>query len=83
MNDKTYIEKLKTFWRDEIIASEVYQALANKAKEGQRELFIRLAKMEQGHAELWQRIAEDHFGATFERSLGRRVKIFFIKIFFL
>ncbi len=71
---------IRAFWEDEIIASEVYLALANKVKDEQRELFLKLSEMERGHAELWNEMAKEFMGEEFRKTFGLKIKIFFQKI---
>ena len=68
---------IRAFWEDEIIASEVYLALANKVKDEQRELFLKLSEMERGHAELWNEMAKEFMGEEFRKTFGLKIKILF------
>ncbi len=49
------IERFRQFWRDELLAANLYRALAEVAGE-RREVFLRLAETEERHAAHWKEL---------------------------
>ncbi|MEX0567838.1 MAG: VIT1/CCC1 transporter family protein [Candidatus Njordarchaeota archaeon] len=79
------INKVKEFWEDEIIASSIYRFMSKKSKRKKKEMFEKLASMEDSHADFWHNFALKYMGRRFKKSIRLRIKIFFYKLlaFFL
>lgn len=73
------VARIKKFWEEEVAASNIYRFMAKKSRK-RRELFERLASMEDQHADFWNKIANRFFGKKFKKGFGLKLKIFFYKI---
>lgn len=72
---------LRQYWQSEIIADSLYRFLAARCSNAEsREIIAKIGRMEQGHATVWNRIAEKSHGSTFEVTLFLRLKIFLGKL---
>ena len=72
---------LHKFWQSEIIADRLYSFLAAQCDDDERkEIIMKIGKMEQGHATVWNRIAMKSHGVSFRVSLLLRVKILSAKL---
>jgi VIT1/CCC1 family predicted Fe2+/Mn2+ transporter len=72
---------LRQYWQSEIIADSLYRFLAARCSDAERrEIIAKIGRMEQGHATVWNRIAEKSHGSTFEVTLFLRLKIFLAKL---
>jgi VIT1/CCC1 family predicted Fe2+/Mn2+ transporter len=67
---------LRQYWQSEIIADSLYRFLAARCSDAEnREIIAKIGRMEQGHATVWNRIAEKSHGVSFGVSLSLRFKI--------
>lgn len=72
---------LYKFWQSEIIANRLYSFLAAQCKDNERkEIILRIGKMEQGHATVWDGIAMKSHGVSFRITLPLRAKILSAKL---
>lgn len=73
-------KQLKSFWRDEIVASEVYQFTVKRVKSEKKETFVKFSKMEKGHSEVWNNVAEREGFGSFHYGPGVKIQVFFMKL---
>ncbi len=67
---------LRKYWQSEIVADRLYSFLAARCGDaGRRDIIAKIGRMEQGHATVWNRIAEKSHGAKFEVTFSLRLKI--------
>ncbi len=72
---------LHRYWQSEIVADRLYGFLAARCNDTDRkEMIAKIGRMEQGHATVWNRIAEKSHGSTFEVTLFLRLKILLGKL---
>ena len=72
---------LQKFWQSEIIADRLYSFLATQCKDNERkEIILKIGKMEQGHATVWNGIATKSHGVSFRVTLSLRAKILSAKL---
>ena len=72
---------LRQYWQSEIIADSLYRFLAARCSDAEsREIIAKIGRMEQGHATVWNRIAEKSHGTAFEVTLFLRLKILLGKL---
>jgi len=72
---------LYEFWQSEIVADRLYSFLAARCSDAERkEIIAKIGRMEQGHATIWNRIAEKSHGASFDVTLSLRWKILLGKL---
>jgi vacuolar iron transporter family protein len=72
---------LRTFWSSEIVAESLYGFLAADYDDPDRKkLIVDLGDMERGHAHVWNKIATDAHGASFQVSLLIRSKIVLLRL---
>ena len=73
---------LKVFWSSEIIADSLYRSLAARHNDGDlRKPIIHIGEMEQGHAHVWNKIATDVYGVSFDVSIFLKIKILLMQLF--
>jgi vacuolar iron transporter family protein len=81
MKEQGNLSLLHEFWQWEIVADRLYSFLAARCSDAERkEVIAKIGQMEQGHATLWNRIAEKSHGASFDVTLSLRWKIFLGKL---
>jgi vacuolar iron transporter family protein len=81
MTTEGNLSLLHKYWQWEIIADCIYSFLATRSNSTERkEIITRMGRMEQGHAMVWNRIAEKSHGCSFEISLLLRLKILLLKL---
>jgi vacuolar iron transporter family protein len=67
---------LRKYWQSEIIADRLYGFLATRCGDaGRKEIISKIGRMEQGHATVWNRLAAESHGVSFDVSLSLRLKI--------
>jgi vacuolar iron transporter family protein len=72
---------LHQYWQSEIIADSLYRFLAARCRDAEsREIIVKIGRMEQGHATVWNHIVEKSHGAKFEVTLSLRLKILLGKL---
>jgi len=72
---------LHKFWQSEIIANRLYSFLAAQCNDNERkEIILKIGKMEQGHATVWNGIATKSHGVSFGVTLSLRAKILSAKL---
>jgi VIT1/CCC1 family predicted Fe2+/Mn2+ transporter len=72
---------LRKYWQSEIVADRLYGFLAARCNDPERkEIIAKIGRMEQGHATVWNRIAEKSHGTAFEVTLFLRLKILLGKL---
>ena len=72
---------LHKFWKSEIIADRLYSFLATQCKDNERkEIILKIGKMEQGHASVWNEIATKSHGVSFRIALLLRARILSAKL---
>ena len=79
MSDET-LKMLKDFWEDEVIATELYKFMAEKARNKNPEVFLKLSNMEKGHAVIWSDVAKKRYSKVFKVGIKQKIKIFFMKL---
>ena len=81
MKEQGNLYLLHEFWQWEIVADRLYSFLAARCSDAERkEVIAKIGQMEQGHATLWNRIAEKSHGASFDVTLSLRWKILLGKL---
>jgi len=81
MKTERNLSLLHKFWQSEIIANRLYSFLAAQCKDNERkEIILRIGKMEQGHATVWNGIATKAHGVSFRFTLSLRAKILSAKL---
>lgn len=81
MKEQGNLSLLHEFWQWEIVADRLYSFLAARCSDAERkEVIAKIGQMEQGHATLWNRIAEKSHGASFDVTLSLRWKILLGKL---
>ena len=76
MKTERNLSLLHKFWQSEIIADRLYSFLAAQCKDSERkEIILRIGKMEQSHATVWDGIATKSHGVSFRITLPLRAKI--------
>ena len=81
MKTERNLSLLHKFWQSEIIANHLYSFLAAQCKDNERkEIILRIGKMEQGHATVWDGIATKSHGVSFRITLPLRAKILSAKL---
>ena len=81
MKTERNLSLLHKFWQSEIIANRLYSFLAAQCKDNERkEMILRIGKMEQGHATVWNGIATKSHGVSFRITLLLRAKILSAKL---
>jgi VIT1/CCC1 family predicted Fe2+/Mn2+ transporter len=81
INTKETPSLLRTFWSSEIVAESLYGFLAANYDDPDRKKFIvDLGNMERGHAHVWNKIATDVHGVSFQVSLLIKSKIALLKL---
>ena len=72
---------LRKYWESEIVADSLYGFLAARCSDAERrEIIAKIGRMEQGHATVWNRIAQKSHGVTFVSTLSLRLKILLGKL---
>ncbi|HEX9157001.1 MAG TPA: ferritin family protein, partial [Syntrophales bacterium] len=72
---------LRKYWQSEIVAERLYSFLAARCDDAEhKEIIAKIGRMEQGHATVWNRLAEKAHGVSYDVSLTLRLKIFFGKL---
>jgi VIT1/CCC1 family predicted Fe2+/Mn2+ transporter len=72
---------LRKYRESEIVADSLYGFLAARCSDAdRREIIAKIGRMEQGHATVWNRIAEKSHGSAFEVTFFLRLKIFLGKL---
>jgi VIT1/CCC1 family predicted Fe2+/Mn2+ transporter len=72
---------LRKYWESEIVADSLYVFLAARCRDAERrEIIAKIGRMEQGHATVWNRIAQKSHGVAFVVSHSLRVKILLGKL---
>jgi VIT1/CCC1 family predicted Fe2+/Mn2+ transporter len=81
MKTERNLSLLHKFWQSEIIANRLYSFLAAQCKDNERkDIILRIGKMEQGHATVWDGIATKSHGVSFRITLPLRAKILSAKL---
>ncbi len=71
---------LRTFWSSEIVAQSLYSFLANRYDDERKKTIIEIGRMEHGHANVWNRLAQDAHAASFRVSFLIKLKIALAKL---
>jgi VIT1/CCC1 family predicted Fe2+/Mn2+ transporter len=72
---------LRKYWQSEIVAERLYGFLAARCSDAERrEIIAKIGRMEQGHATVWNRIAEKSHGFTFDVTPSLRLRILLGKL---
>ena len=72
---------LYKFWQSEIIADRLYRFLAAQCHDHERkEIILKIGKMEQGHALVWNEIATKSHGVSFRIAFSLRARILSAKL---
>jgi VIT1/CCC1 family predicted Fe2+/Mn2+ transporter len=81
MKTKKNLNLLRTFWKSEIIADNLYNFLAKRYRNSdKREPIIKIGKMEGGHATIWNSIAHQDHNSSFRVSLILKFEILLMKL---
>jgi VIT1/CCC1 family predicted Fe2+/Mn2+ transporter len=81
MKEQGNLSLLHEFWQSEIVADRLYSLLAARCSDAERkEIIAKIGQMEQGHATVWNGIAEKSHGASFDVTLSLRWKILLGKL---
>jgi VIT1/CCC1 family predicted Fe2+/Mn2+ transporter len=82
MGTRGTVGKLRTFWESEIIADHLYRFIAKRYQDAdQKNAIVKIGKMEQGHATVWNNIAHQTHNVSFRVSIFLKFKIFLMKLF--
>lgn len=80
-NTKETPNLLRSFWSSEIISERLYRFLAaNYDDPDQQRDILAIGTMELGHAHVWNKIAKDVHGVSFQVSLVIKFKIVLLKL---
>ncbi len=72
---------LKTFWKAEVIAEQLYRFMAERhTRADKKDALGKIAKMEHGHALVWNLIAQRTHGVSFHISTFMKFEIWLLKI---
>ncbi len=81
MKEQGRLSLLRRFWQSEIVADRLYGFLAARYDDpGRKDVVLKIGKMEQGHAVVWNKIAMQSHGLSFRVSLALRLKILLGKL---
>jgi VIT1/CCC1 family predicted Fe2+/Mn2+ transporter len=81
INTKKTPSLLRTFWSSEIISERLYSFLAANYDDPDRKRdIVAIGNMERAHAQVWNKIAKDVHGASFQVSLVIKSKIVLLKL---
>ncbi len=85
INMKETPSLLRTFWSSEIISESLYGFLAARYEDDddRRKPILEIGKMERGHANVWNKIAKDVHGISFQISAFIKFKIMLLKLLWL
>ncbi|MHA1954676.1 MAG: hypothetical protein ACW96U_12100 [Candidatus Heimdallarchaeaceae archaeon] len=67
MSSEKSFQYLKKFWKLEMIASSLYDFLAKRSAKGRKKGIQKIAKMERGHANVWNNISKKGFKTHFSQ----------------
>ena len=81
INTKETPSLLRTFWSSEIISENLYSFLAASYDDPDRKRdIVYIGTMERGHAHVWNKIAKDVHGVSFQVTLFIEFKIVLLKL---
>ena len=81
INTKETPSLLRTFWSSEIISERLYGFLAARYDDPDlKRDIVAIGTMERAHAQVWNKIAKDVHGVSFQVSLGIKFKIVLLKL---
>ena len=81
MEIRKTLNLLHTFWESEIIAESLYSFLSVRYNDDDlKKSIIEIGKMERGHATIWNKIAKDIHGVSFQASVFLKFKILLMKL---
>ena len=81
MKKKQTLNLLQIFWISEIVADSLYRSLAARyGDDNLKKSIIKIGEMEQGHAKVWNKIATDVYGISFQTSTFLKFKILLMKL---
>jgi len=81
MNTKKTINLLRMFWASEIVADGLYSSLAARYNDDAlKKSVLHIGEMERGHAHVWNKIAKDVHGISFEVSAFLKFKMLLLKL---
>jgi vacuolar iron transporter family protein len=80
MKKKQTLNLLRIFWISEIVADSLYSSLAARYNDNKlKKAIIHIGEMERGHAHVWNKIATDVYGVSFQTSASLKFKILLMK----
>ena len=71
---------LRTFWSSEIVAENLYGFLAKRYGNEQKKTILEIGRMEHGHGNVWNKLAQESHGVSFRVSLFIRMRIALLKL---
>ncbi|MCD6515067.1 MAG: VIT1/CCC1 transporter family protein [Candidatus Odinarchaeota archaeon] len=80
MRNDEILKLMEDFWKDEVIATELYDFLSKKVSGDKSKLFKEISEMERRHAIIWNEVCEKAFSVKFKLGIRLRIKKFFMKL---
>ncbi len=81
MDSKETLKLLQMYWSAEIVADSLYSSLAARySNDTLKKSIIEIGEMERGHAHVWNKIARDGHGVSFQASVFLKLEILLMKI---
>ncbi len=72
---------LRTFWKSEVVADHLYRFISRRYRDSyQKDALIKIGKMEQGHATVWNNIARQTHHVSFKIDISLKAQIFLMKL---
>lgn len=80
MASEKSFQYLKKFWKLEMVASALYDFLARRTGKKRKKGIEKIAKMEKGHAKVWNNISKKGYNHEFKLNIFLKIRIFLMKI---
>jgi len=83
MEAKAPLGMLRTFWKSEIVAEQLYHFMAGRHPDAnKKETIIKIKKMERSHAAIWSDISLRTHGVSFQVSVLLKLEILLMKLIY-
>ncbi|NPD88940.1 MAG: hypothetical protein HGN29_09450 [Asgard group archaeon] len=79
MSSEKSFQYLKKFWKLEMVASSLYDFLAKRTTKKRKRGIEKIAKMERGHANVWNNISQKGFDYSFQPNITLKIRILIMK----
>lgn len=84
MKKNNSLKSVKSFWKWELITAKLYGYLADRYSNAtEKNTILKLRKMELGHAQIWNKIADSAYSISFEQTILIKFQIYMSKLFAL